>query len=106
MYFYWRMNDDSDSIFDAEQHPEIHLAGNYYSLALICKESTNTHIRKTDFAYCNAIWIRRIRPKLWQKCYLEQPLHISIQNSKLLFSVPTTYFFSKKDFRLCVCFLR
>ncbi len=34
-------------------------------------------------------------------------LHIFVQNSKLIFSARTTltYFFSKRGFRLCVCFL-
>ncbi len=39
MHVYWRINDDSESIFNADQHPKVHLAGNDYSLALICKES-------------------------------------------------------------------
>ncbi len=37
--------------------------------------------------------------------YLEHPLHTSIQNSKLIFSIPTTsnYFFSKRSFpTLCM----
>ncbi len=33
MYIYWRINDDSESIFDADQHPEVHLAGNDYQIA-------------------------------------------------------------------------
>ncbi len=55
MHVYCRINDDSESIFDADQHPEVHLAGNDYSLALIYKESTKTHTYKTDFSYCNSI---------------------------------------------------
>ncbi len=33
------MNDGSRSIFDAKQYLEVHLPGNDYSFALICKES-------------------------------------------------------------------
>ncbi len=43
MYVYWRINDDSKLFFDADQHPEVHLAGNDLSFALICKESTIFH---------------------------------------------------------------
>ncbi len=46
MYVYWRINDDSKSIFGADQHPEVHLAGSGYILALICKESTKTYTYK------------------------------------------------------------
>ncbi len=106
MYVYRRINDGSRTIFDADQHPEVHLTRNDYSFALICKESTKAHTKKkkTDFLYYT-IKIRRISPKLWQKCYLEQPLHISVQNSKLIFSAPTTlnYFFLKSGFpTLCM----
>ncbi len=55
MRVYWPITDDSESIFDADQHPEVHLVGNDYSLALICKESTKKHVYKTDFSYCNTI---------------------------------------------------
>ncbi len=55
MPVYWRINDDSESIFDADQHPEVHLAGNDYILALICKESTKTHAYKIDFSHCISI---------------------------------------------------
>ncbi len=55
MYIYWRINDDSESIFDADQHPEVHLVGNDYSLALISKENTKKHTYKTGSSYCNAI---------------------------------------------------
>ncbi len=51
----WRINDDYELIFNADQHPEAHLAGSDYSLALIFKESTKKHTYKTDFSYCNTI---------------------------------------------------
>ncbi len=41
MCVYRRINDGSKSVFDADQHPEVHLAGNDYSFALIRKESKN-----------------------------------------------------------------
>ncbi len=41
MYVYRRINDGSKSVFDADPHPVVHLAGNDYSFALICKESTD-----------------------------------------------------------------
>ncbi len=34
-----RINDDSKMVSDADQHPEVHLAGNDYRFALICKEN-------------------------------------------------------------------
>ncbi len=43
MYVYWRINDGSKLVFDADQHPKVHLARNEYSFALICKESTTFH---------------------------------------------------------------
>ncbi len=41
MYVYQGINDGSKSFFGANQHPEVHLAGNDYIFALICKESTD-----------------------------------------------------------------
>ncbi len=43
-YSYRRINDGSKLVFDADQHPEVHLAGNDYSFTLICKENTIFHI--------------------------------------------------------------
>ncbi len=43
MHVYRRINDGSKLIFDADQHPEVHLARNDYSFAPICKESTIFH---------------------------------------------------------------
>ncbi len=37
MYVYPKINGGSKLLFDADQHPEVHLAGNDYSFALICK---------------------------------------------------------------------
>ncbi len=37
LYVPW-INDGSRLVFDSDQHPEVYLAGNYYSFALICKE--------------------------------------------------------------------
>ncbi len=34
-------NDGSKLVFDANQYPEVHLAGNDYSFARICKERTD-----------------------------------------------------------------
>ncbi len=44
------MNDGPRSIFDADQHSEVHLAGNDYSFALICKKSAKARSYKTDFS--------------------------------------------------------
>ncbi len=51
MCVYWRINIDSESILDVDQHPEVHLAKNDYSLTLISKESTKKHTYKTNFSY-------------------------------------------------------
>ncbi len=37
-YVYWRINDGSKLVFDADT--EVHLVRNDYGFALICKEST------------------------------------------------------------------
>ncbi len=37
MRVYWRINYDFESIFDADPHREVHLAGNDNSLVLIRK---------------------------------------------------------------------
>ncbi len=50
IYPYRRINNDSRSIFDADQHAEIHLAGNDYGFALIYKEGTKGDTYKTDFS--------------------------------------------------------
>ncbi len=55
LHVYWQINDDSESIFDADQLSEVYLAENDYSLALICKESTKTHTYKTVISNCNTI---------------------------------------------------
>ncbi len=68
MHIYWRINDDFESIFDADQRPEVHLAGNDYNLALICKESTKTHTYKTDFSYCNTSKFYVLVQKFKQRC--------------------------------------
>ncbi len=49
------INGGSRSIFDADQHPEVHLSGNDCSFALIYKENAKAHTRKTVFFYCNTI---------------------------------------------------
>ncbi len=43
MWVYWRTNDGSKLFFDADKHPEVHLAGNDHNFALICKGSTIFH---------------------------------------------------------------
>ncbi len=40
MYIYWRINDGSKMVSDADQYAKVHLAENDYSFALICMEST------------------------------------------------------------------
>ncbi len=58
MYVYRWINDGFRLIFDADQHPEVHLAGNDYSFALNCVEGTKEHTYETDFSCYNIIKIR------------------------------------------------
>ncbi len=43
------------SVFDADQHPEVHFAGNGCSFALICKESTDFSWSSSDIFDCETI---------------------------------------------------
>ncbi len=43
MCVYRRINIDYKLVFDADQHPEVHLTGSDCSFAVICKESTIFH---------------------------------------------------------------
>ncbi len=55
MYVYRRLNDGFKSVFDANQHPEVHLAGNGNSVAQICKEITDFSRTSSDIFYCKTI---------------------------------------------------
>ncbi len=52
---YRRINDGSTLVFDADQHPEVNLAGNNYSFALNCKESANFSWTFWDIFDCDTI---------------------------------------------------
>ncbi len=53
IYVYQWINDGSKSVFDADQHAVVHLAGNDYSFALICKEGTDILWTSSDIFDCN-----------------------------------------------------
>ncbi len=55
MYVYRRLNDGFKSIFDADQHPEVQLAGNDNSVAPICQEITDFSWTSSDIFDCNTI---------------------------------------------------